>query len=128
MIRYQIDEQLGVVIARMEGEVYYQELVDWHHELWAQSNYAKHYKGIGDQRGACMKLSPEEVEAIARLGEESGMTKGRWALLVDAPRETALAMVYGDVSGEMHEMRPFATEAAASAYLGLDVAALLARL
>lgn len=68
-----------------------------------------------------MQIGPEDLKRLDQLNAERGLVKGTWALLVDSPRETALAMVYSQQKGDRHPMHYFSTIEAASDYLGIDV-------
>ena len=113
------------MIAVFTGEVRYRELRDWHLEIAEHADYDPSFNGIGDMRRADMKVSREELEALDHLNAERGIVTGRWALLVDSPNETALAMVYSSVKKERHPMHYFSTAEAASEYLGIDVSRLV---
>ena len=121
LIDYRIDPELRLVIAVFTGEVRYPELRAWHLELAERPDYDPTFKGIGDMRRASMAVSREELEALDQLNAERRLVTGMWALLVDSPNETALAMVYANVKKERHPMHYFSTVEAASNYLGIDV-------
>jgi hypothetical protein len=125
MIEYRIDSERRVVSARSAGKVTFEEMLAWHRELRDDDRYSKEFSGVADMRGATLLLSPDEVAAIAKFNQDHDLTAGKWALLVDTPMETALAMIYGREAEGHHEMRVFATEEAASVWLGFDVAELL---
>ena len=121
MIDYRIDPELRLVIAVFSGEIRYPELRAWHLEIAEHPDYHPSFSGIGDMRRATMEVTREELEALDQLNAERGLVTGMWALLVDSPNETALAMVYANVKKERHPMHYFSTVEAASEYLGIDV-------
>ena len=121
LIEYRIDPELRLVIAWFTGEVEYEELLNWHLELAGHPDYHPDFSGVGDMRRASMQVSHEQIEALDRLNAERKIVTGAWALLVDSPRETALAMVYSNVKAGRHPMHYFSTIEAASEYLGVDV-------
>lgn len=125
MIEYEIHPEMEVIAMMFQGDVDFEEVIEVHVALLADPRFRKRYKGIADQRRANMQLSPEEIEKVAEFNRTHGMIEARWALLIDAPVASALAMIYGEETADLHEMAIFVTEEAASDYLGLDVAPLL---
>ena len=116
---------MGVVSMKFEGDVTEGEVLKLHQTLLADPEYNKHYNGIGDQRRANMLLSPDEIEKIAEFNRVNDMIKGRWALLIHAPRGSALGMIYEEEAKSIHDVRIFVTEEAASDYLGFDISVVL---
>ncbi|OSM01515.1 hypothetical protein [Magnetofaba australis] len=121
MIRYEIDLSQRLVIAHFIGEIDYAELEGWHLGLAANPDYAPDYSGVGDMRRAKMRISPADLKRIDKLNADRRIVTGRWALLVETPREAALAAQYEQVKDDKHPMNYFCTVAAASDYLGVDL-------
>jgi len=128
MIKYYISSEKQIVVARMSGDIYFPELLDWHFEIYARKEYQPNFMGVTDMRTANMMISQENLQELVAINEKTGMVQGRWVCLVDTPIETALAMDYQQQKSDTHEMHYVSTEEQASNYLGIDVSDALSEL
>lgn len=128
MINYRIDSRNGIIVSRFSEVVDYQELIQWYQALERDEHFSNRLNGVTDMRGARVALEREDMEKIFRYVIDRRLTLGRWALLIEEPKITALSMIYERYVGDFHESEIFSSEEGASEYLGIDVVALLSGL
>lgn len=124
MIEYRIDERIGLVVARFSGDVTYDDLIHWYEEIERDERFSNEFNGVTDMRRANMRLARGDMARISQYITERGLTLGRWAVLVEDTKGTALSMIYGEQIDGMHDADVVSSEEAASAYLGINVSPL----
>lgn len=120
MIETRIESRIGLVATRLTGDVTYDDLIRWYEEIERDERFSKDFKGVSDMRRVNMKLTRSDMTRLIDYVTERRLILGRWAILVEDAKVTALSMIYGRES-DLHEMEVFSSEEAASDYLGLDV-------
>jgi len=76
---------------------------------------------VTDMRRATMRLARGDMARISEYIAAHDLTFGRWAVLVEDAKVTALSMIYGNHIDGVHEAEVVSSEEAASACLGIDV-------
>lgn len=106
---------------RFSGIIEFDELMDWHCQLFADNALNRTLDGLSDERAASFRLTPQQLDVILAFNSEAGLS-GHWVHLVDTPYETAIAMLYQQKAIQLvHPVSVCSTTSAASGHLGLDV-------
>ncbi|GAB6042122.1 hypothetical protein [Endothiovibrio diazotrophicus] len=125
MIEYQINKTIGVMTVRFRGEVTYDDLIHWYEEIAENRDFSSKLDGVTDMRQAKLLLERDDMARIGEYITHHQLIFGRWAILVEDTKATALSMIYGRHTGEVHEAEVFSSDEAASAYLGVEITPLL---
>lgn len=121
MIETRIESGIGLVATRLTGDVTYEDLIRWYEEIERDERFSKEFNGVSDMRRANMKLARGDMARLSDYVTERRLISGRWAILVEDAKVTALSMIYGRNADDVHELEVFSSEEAASAYLGVDI-------
>nr|CRH07055.1 protein of unknown function [Candidatus Magnetococcus massalia] len=108
-----------------EGDITLEDEIRGYQTVMADPAFDPSFNGLYDMRRANILGDGTSAREVARFMREEAKISGRWALIVDSPRLTALAMVYGDENRDQHHLGLFVSTEAASDYLGLEVDPLL---
>ena len=125
MIEYRIDEKAGIVVVRFSGDITYDDLTRWYDEMGNDKRFSNRFNGATDMRRANMKLARGDMARLSEYISSRDLTFGRWAVLVEDTKITALSLIYGEHSDTTHDAEVVSSEEAASAYLGFNVTPLL---
>jgi len=125
MYDYRIYENEKIVILRFWDKVTYNDYRNCFLEAGRDPRFSHDFKGLADERRVKADVSPDEVKKLAELVASKGLSKGKWAVLVDAPVPTALAVLYEEVVKKQHPLGIFSTIKRASEYLDQDIEPLL---
>lgn len=128
MIEYLIDDQAGTIVARFSEDVGFDDLLQWYESIQKDEHFSNQLDGITDMRGARMALTRDDMARIFTYIVKRRLALGRWALLIEEPKVTALTMIYERYIGDVHESEVFSSEEGASEYLGVDVGGMLGAL
>lgn len=121
MIRYKVFPEKKLISVRLEGQINFDDLHQWHRMLGENKEYRADFDAIVDHRRAKLKLNPQDMKRLVAVNHEMGLIKGRWVHLTDTPVETALAKTYQTSAKDLHEVEVYCTVSSVSDYLGLDV-------
>jgi len=114
-----------LVVTRFEGPIDYLDVMQWMDQSLQDDSFSRDYDGIVDLRAASFKsVRAEKAELLAFYMIENDFTRGKWVVLVAAPMETALAVIYGDLAARQHPIEIFSTLRAASVFLNKDLSGL----
>ena len=110
------DRQL--IVVRFSGPVGYDDMLQWMQEIREHESFSRTYDGLVDNREAIFhQTRPQKAQGLATYLIETDFTRGKWALLVDKPMETALSMLYSAVASVQHPIQVFSTLEGANQYL-----------
>lgn len=119
---YDIQPEKGLILTACLGEISFDEIVSCVAACHADRRYRREHHGVSDVRDATFAFGEREARALAReIGSAANRSSGKWAFLIDAPRATALVLVFGSERDPETPIRVFTTPAAAGAWLGVDV-------
>jgi hypothetical protein len=125
MHSHRIFEAERLILLEFSGTVDYIGLMEGMGGLTQNPACLHDYDGICDLRKAQMTISPEEIRTAAVQIATEKRTAGKWAIMIDEPRGTALATLYVNAVAGKYPLRIFSTVTAASEYLGRDLKAIL---
>lgn len=125
MHRITVHPEQKLVIGVFQGSVTLEEHKELKLSLAEHDQVDDDYRGVLDYRHAEIDMSVSDVEQLAEEAKALGASGGRWALLIDAPKETALSMIYLNRIGSGQQENIFASVVHASQFLGLDLAPFL---
>ena len=120
MFVYAIHAEPSLVVARFAGSVNSADILRFFAQLDADPAYERSMNGLVDLREALPALEPEELKGLADDAVERKLKRGRWALLVEQPRATALSMLYTKAVAARYRLKVFSTLDGLSEYLGID--------
>jgi hypothetical protein len=120
MYSHKIHSSHRLSILHFSGRTTATEITRCLSQLYADPEFSTEFDGLADFRGVTQSVEPEELRSVVALVASQGVI-GRWALLVDKPTETALAMIYRELITPVHPLSVFSTLRGASNYLGLDL-------
>lgn len=126
MFVYTIHRQPPLVVARFAGRVSAADILGFFAQLDADPAYVRSMNGLVDLIGAQPALEPEELKALADDVADRKLKHGRWGLLVDQPRATALSLLYTKAVASRYRLKVFSTVDGLSDYLGIDARPYLA--
>jgi hypothetical protein len=116
-----IDEAEGIVHITYTGECSVDLIVSAVRAATGDAAYRDEFSTLNDFRNAVMSFTPDDLAEIARLTEEAyGHSTGKAAIVLDSPRETALAMLHQRNVAGMRTTRLFSTVESALAWLRED--------
>ena len=121
MIKHKIFKEEKLISVLLDGEIFFDELMQWHIELKYNKDYSPEFTGIVNQRTASLKLLPHDLNKIIEFNKANNLVKGKWAHLIDSPLETALGVKYKKGALQVHEMCIFSSVVVASDYIGFDI-------
>ena len=103
------------------GESTIDELKIAFHEITIDPNYKPQYHVLGDLRACVFTFTPAALNELAHLLKERlGGSLGKTAVLINTPRETALAMLHKDKMVGTRTIELFSTLEAALTWLKSD--------
>jgi|TARA_B100002003_G_scaffold201590_1_gene193373 signal transduction histidine kinase/ActR/RegA family two-component response regulator len=113
-----IDADKKLVVLRVRGTVHASDIAQIGEEYGRHPLYDPSYDSIIDARELDSQFGLDELRSLLDAVRSKGITPtGRRAFVVDSPRETALAMLYGQLVSS-RQSRVFSTEEAAYEWLG----------
>ncbi|HRY99412.1 MAG TPA: hypothetical protein P5550_10195 [Bacteroidales bacterium] len=124
MYHYKIFPELRLIMVNLK-EATFEEVMDFFHTASLDKEFSRDYQGVVDLRNANMNMRASEARRLARYIIDHQWSTARWALIASTPKDTALSSIYQQEVEAQHPLGYFSTVAAASAYLGLDLSALL---
>lgn len=108
-----------LIAARFTGTMVARDFEAWVEETRKTPRYQPHYDGIVDLRDVEMSVErPHEAQRVAEHVVSERVTRGRWAILIRRPLESALVMLYGATVTKQHPLEAFSTVEGAAAFLG----------
>jgi hypothetical protein len=119
---YTIHANARLVVVRFAPGTAAASILDFFGALEADPAYERSLNGLVDARGIEVDMALEDVRGLARHVVEKGLKTGRWAMLVDQPKATALAMLYTKAVDSAYSFQVFSTASGISAYLGIEAA------
>jgi hypothetical protein len=125
MHSHTIFETERLVLFKFSGTLDHQTLMDSLRALFQDPKFSREYDGVTDLRSVLVKMTPDEVRAAAKKVASDQAILGRWAILIDEPRGTALATLYMGALAGQHPLRVFSTTAGVSEYLKRDLGMIL---
>lgn len=126
MINYEICPDQELVVVSITGALDQESALASIVELRADSRYKSSFKGVCDFRSANTVFTLTELQLIVAVIEElPGKSLSMWALLVTAPRLTALANLYAELGKHLHQVKEFSTVKAAGDWLDRNLSAFL---
>jgi hypothetical protein len=126
MFVYTIHADPPLVVARFAGNVSASDILAFFAQLDGDPAYERSMSGLVDLRDAQPALEPEELKGLADAAVERKLKRGRWGLLVEQPRATALSMLYTKAVASRYHLKVFSTLDGLSDYLGFDARPFLA--
>ena len=118
---FKIYPEEKLIVTRFTGPVVYQDILNWIDELARNESFSKEYDGIVDLRKAIFTdPDPENARALSSYMIEHNFSRGKLAILVDKPRETALVMIHRWKTGPEHPIEAFSTVEAAAHFIAKD--------
>ncbi|MBI1182951.1 hypothetical protein GC194_01675 [bacterium] len=89
-----VNKEMGLVVAKLEGNVVYADLENLIASIWQQPYYNKQFNIIFNLRYAKLHLQPQEMTALAGfiLKSESA-SDGRGVVVINDELSTALTML-----------------------------------
>lgn len=121
MITYKVFTKQKLVSVKYTGEVTFQELLDWHNEIFADPEYKMGFDGLFDYRNCLFQVSGNEISDLATFISSGNKVSGKSVHLTDSPLPTALVIIYKDLAKNVHDVEVFSTINGVSAFLGYDV-------
>jgi hypothetical protein len=119
---FEIYPEKKLIVARFTGPIDYQDILNWFEDALQHEAFSKDYDGIVDLRKAAVQEArPEKAKLLASYIIEHDFTKGKWAILVSKPMETALSLLYANVATRQHPVESFSTIEAAASFLAKDL-------
>ncbi len=110
----------NLVYIQFQGEVNYSTIKDLLDKMISDPNYSEYYVGIADFRYSDLDLSTKEINLLTDFLYSKKFTKGRRAILVDKPKDTALALLYRGKADAIHPCNVYSTLGAAMNFLNID--------
>ncbi len=120
MYTYAINADAQLVVVRFEAGTKAADILGFFVELEADPAYAHTMDGLVDLRGIELEISLEDVRELAEHVISRGLKSGRWAVYVDQPKATALAMLYTKAVDAQYSFQVFSTAAGISSHLGIN--------
>ncbi len=125
MHSHTIFEAERLILLGFSGTVDYLGLMEGLDGLAQDPDYSRDHDGICDLRKARLEMTPGEVRMAAVQIATEQRTVGKWAIMIDEPRGTALATLYVNAIAGQHSLRVFSTVAGVSEYLKRDLGPIL---
>ncbi len=125
MFAYLIHPETQLVVARFEGRIDAAEFRQFFDCLDGDPAYLRTMNGLVDIRWVEAALGMEEIQGLADYAVAKQLKRGRWAVLVDLPKPTALSMLYTKAVDSRYDFQVFSTVPGVSEYLGIDVSGYL---
>ncbi|MFD2110857.1 hypothetical protein [Thiorhodococcus fuscus] len=123
---FDIYPERRLVVGRFAGPIDYQDVIAWVKDAMGEETFSSDYDGVVDLRRSTLKEArPDRARFVANYTIDEGFTQGRWAILVDRPKETALSYIFSSIAAGRYPVQVFSTTDAASIYLRRDLSDLL---
>ncbi len=111
---YSIDEESGIICQTFAGRCSFENLEAVLVQLCQDPRFDPDYDILTDLHACEFELGLEQVELFAQLFMDMFKeSKGKSALLVDSPRETATSMIFQDMVTQARWVEVFSTREAA---------------
>ena len=120
MIYYKIYKDLQFIWIKVH-KADSEEIMKFYENILGHEDYSKSFSGIIDFRGAEMNLTYKEAREIGKYSAKKRISKGKWAMLVDKPMETALVTFYQNEVSVNHPISIFSTIDGAMNYIGVKM-------
>jgi hypothetical protein len=119
---FKIYPEKQLIVTRFTGLIVYDDMLHWIDEVLQHESFSREYDGIVDLREAAFKtIRADKAKLLGSDMIERNFTKGKWAILVSTPIETALSLLYNQVATQQHPIESFSTVEAAASFLGKDL-------
>ena len=119
-IEYVIYPEQQLVVERFHGRITAAEIEQVTKEVWAEEAYDRSFDGVIDMTGAELDITRPDILALGELLFSAPMaSKGRIAIIVDQPVETALSFVFQSDMALKNEIAVFSTWASVRNFLDL---------
>lgn len=105
MYQYKIFHQIELVSVYLYDTVDMQELMEMNMSIYSDLNQQPHFNGLCDTRDAELNITLNQMRQIHQSNEVLNVTHGRWAHIVNNPRNTALSMEYALAARDIHEVK-----------------------
>jgi hypothetical protein len=125
MHSHTIFEAERLILLEFSGTVDYLGLMEGLDGLTQDPDYSRDHDGICDLRKARLEMTPGEVRMAAVQIATEQRTVGKWAIMIDEPRGTALATLYVNAIAGQHSLRVFSTVPGVSEYVKRDLGPIL---
>ncbi|QTA79866.1 Uncharacterized protein dnl_21480 [Desulfonema limicola] len=125
MYDYRIYEKEKIVILKFWGKVTYDDYMNCFLAAGSDSRFSHDFQGLVDERNIIPLISPDEMRQLGEFVASKGLSKGKWAVVVNEPVPTALAVIYEETVKNQHPLGIFSTVKGGSEYLDLDLEPLL---
>lgn len=120
-VKYHIFKDKKLVSVSLLENIKFNQLMEWHNILFTDPDFSPDMDGIVDQRVHVIDVTHDDIEALIKMNKENKFVTGRWCHLIDAPKSTAIAMLYQSGSEELHDVHIFNSVEGVSQFLGYDV-------
>lgn len=119
---FQILPEKAVILARYMGLTTIRDMRVLAAEIWEHPDYDPAFDGILDYREAVLASGTGEIEAVCDFFLESeAASRGRAAVVVTRPRETALNVIFRARMNPRNRMDIFSTWDAACSFIGVRI-------
>jgi len=126
---YKIYPQEMLITVRVAGSYTVDELWGELEQMGRDELYNRNFQGVFDITESAAEWDVDNVqEYVVKQYEAPRFSLGRWAVLAESGRQTAVAMIAHDMEKTLHETKVFCTEKAASDWLGAEVSEHLSEL
>lgn len=122
MYTYKIVPEKKLVIMVFSEIVDFKEIMKANTYLSNEPEFNKNFSGVVDHRKSELKLTIEEICAIAESVSRKNITVGKWVILVSKPETTAFSTIYAENIRKHHPQNICTTIKAAEKYLDIDLA------
>jgi len=115
---YKINNKERIIYNYFKGILRVDELESAVLKLSKDSSFDPHYNILTDLRECLFELRPQEMEQFIRIFKEKfSKGKGKSAIIIDTPIETAISTIFQDLVKNVRRIQIFSTDEAAIAWL-----------
>lgn len=116
---FEILPERRFIIASFEGDTSAHDITSGMLELWDDPLHSEDFAGLVDFTKAHVMVSPREIEYLSNfMLTHSQRDPSPWAVVVDTPKTTALAMLCRQSMSPFAPFAIFCTQDAAFSFLG----------
>lgn len=120
MFTYAIHPEARLVVVQFAQGIDAAGILAFFTQLEADPAYDRTMDGLVDARGVEVDMGLDDIRALAQHVIERGLKSGNWAMYVDQPKITALAMLYTRAVDTQYNFQVFSTVGGVSEFLGID--------
>jgi len=121
--RYAIDPGRRLVADEFVGEVDYRFILEKTRILWSDPAWNEQYSGLADLSRCSMRMTPDEIRMLFHDVVSDGRNaKGKVALIVNDPLNTALSMLFKNLSTPRYDLSLFHEWESACRFVKAEVA------